>query len=549
MEPSSSRPIDAVLAREAAATEVRQWVRLTRRCNNRCLFCHDADRQDGTNVDAQTLFAEIRAGRERGATRLLLSGGEPTIHPAFIEFVEYGKRAGYGWVQVVTNGRMFAYDGFVQRAAAAGLSEVTVSMHGHTAELHDRLVGVQGAFDQALRGLQNLLRRGLVVSVDIVVSGPNVRQLEDILRFFIGMGVREFDLLHLVPFGRGWNDHRDDLFYDPASEKQYVLAALSFATQPDVHLWTNRWPAPLLEGAEPLIQDPHKIEDEVRGGFDHFCDWAKKGIAPDCRGERCPRCFLSGFCDSLEKTRDRLRNGDFRVVATSAESALRLGPGARAAVDHQNRAAFRISATASVLIAPSLSALPHGGEADLEIDVPAPLDLAPEIAARTRRVVVRAASDLHDALRLPRAIIEIPLDLTTASLARRAIELAPGRIALRTPGRSLLSETVALDLAPAEIVALCAAGTARAEGIPPCLSGASAAQVPPTLDLGILDADGEIDVFAFVRAYITGQCRTRSLRCAACADVGQCPGAHINYVRAHSFSWMRPRRAPNGASE
>jgi molybdenum cofactor biosynthesis enzyme MoaA len=544
----SPRPIDAVLARETAATEVRHWVRLTRRCNNRCLFCHDAERHDGSNVDTETLFAEIRAGRERGATRLLLSGGEPTIHPAFIELVEFGKRAGYGWVQVVTNGRMFAYDGFTQRAAAAGLSEATVSMHGHTAELHDRLVGVRGAFDQALRGLRNLLRRRFVVSVDVVVSRPNVRHLEDILRFFLAVGVREFDLLHLVPFGRGWNEHRDDLFYDPASERPYVLAALSIAARPDVHLWTNRWPAPLLEGAEPLIQDPQKIEDEVRGGFEGFCAWAKRGIAPDCRGERCPRCFLSHFCDTLEKTRARLAAGSFDVVAASADAALEIGPGARSAVERQTHAALRISAKTAGLASAALSALPRGGQADLEIDVPTPLSLSAGIAARTTRVVARTPADLDEALGLPRALVEIPLDRTTAGLARQAIARAPGRIALRSPGMALLSETVALALAPADLAALSALGAARAEDIPACLSGASAAEVAPTLDLGILDADGTIDVFAFVHAYVKGQCRTRSLRCAECVEVGRCPGAHVNYVRAHGFSWMRPLRGQNGAA-
>jgi len=385
-------------------------------------------------------------------------------------------------------------------------------------------------------------------AVDVVVSGPNVRHLEDILRFFLAKGVREFDLLHLVPFGRGWNEHREELFYDPATERPHVLAALSIAARPDVHVWTNRWPAPQLEGAEPLIQDPHKIEDEVRGGLDGFRAWAARGALPECRGERCPRCFLSDFCADLERTRDRLKNGGFRVVAIGAKAASGLGPGARAAIERQTGAAIRISADTADLVAPALSALPRGASADLELDVRGPLSLSPSAAGRVTRVVARTEADLDDALRLPRATVEVPLERTTVALARRAMDKAPGRIALRQPGRALLSETVARSLAPADVAAICARGSARAEDVPACLAGASATRVPPTLDLGILDADGEIDVFAFVQAYIENGFRTRSLRCANCVDVGRCPGAHINYVRAHGFSWMRPRRDPSGAA-
>ena len=213
MTPARSGAAEA-LAREGAAVEERHWVRLTRRCNNRCLFCHDSERQDGTNVPLDEVLAQVRAGRARGAERLVLSGGEATLHPGFLEAVAAGRAAGYRWVQVISNGRMFAYDKFTRQAAAAGLDEATVSVHGHTPELHDALAGARGAFAQALRGIRNLQAAGRVVSVDVVVCRPNVRHLGDILQLFLGMGVTEFDLLHLIPHGRAEGAERERLAYD-----------------------------------------------------------------------------------------------------------------------------------------------------------------------------------------------------------------------------------------------------------------------------------------------------------------------------------------------
>jgi molybdenum cofactor biosynthesis enzyme MoaA len=530
--------LEDVVAREAAATEERQWVRLTKRCNNRCLFCHDAYRHDGGVIDPEEIRAQIRAGRERGATRLILSGGEPTIHPAFLDFVALGRAAGYTWVQTITNGRMFSYEKFVRRAIDAGLCEATVSLHGHTAELHDRLVGVGGAFAQALKGLRNLLRAGLVVSVDVVVNQLNVGVLPDLLRFYLALGVREFDLLHLIPFGRGFDEFRDVLFYDHARERPHILAALQLARRPDVHLWTNRWPAPLLEGAEQLIQDPHKISDEIRGGYENFSGYVRQGTPPDCHGERCAHCFLARFCRVLFETRERLLAGTFEVVALDA--AHELGPGARDAVARQGRAALRLTAGSAAELEGALAALPGGGTAELEVDAPGLARLAPALAPRVRRAVVRRAGDFAAALALPHALVEIPLERATASVAAQALARAPERVVLRTPGRELLSETVARDLRPEELRALAAQG-ARCEGIPACLGAAAPVAAPPaTLDAAILDGDGVIDVFAFVHAYVRDHYLTRSLRCAACAEAARCEGAHINTVRAHGFGWMQP---------
>ena len=247
-------------ARQDAVTEKRLWVRLTRACNNHCVFCLDVGAHDGQAVPEDEVLARLRRGREEGATRAILSGGEPTIHPRFLDLVKAARDMGYTWVQCVSNGRMFAYDKFAARAIANGLREATLSMHGHTPELFERLVGIPGAYAQSLAGLKNLLRMGAVVSVDIVLNRLNLPHLKEILQFYIGLGVYEFDLLHLVPFGLGFDRHRDELFEDPAVVARELSRALELVDEvPGLFLWTNRLPIALLEGHEELFQDPHKM--------------------------------------------------------------------------------------------------------------------------------------------------------------------------------------------------------------------------------------------------------------------------------------------------
>jgi hypothetical protein len=79
---------------EEAAHEQRNWVRLTFDCNDRCVFCLDAHTHDGTVRAREEVKAQILDGRRKGAQRLILSGGEPTIHPDFVDFVRLGRTGG-----------------------------------------------------------------------------------------------------------------------------------------------------------------------------------------------------------------------------------------------------------------------------------------------------------------------------------------------------------------------------------------------------------------------------------------------------------------------
>jgi len=251
--------------REQVAHEQRAWVRLNYRCNDRCVFCLDADSHDGTDRSREELKQEILENRRRGASRLVLSGGEPTIHPDFTSLIRLGQLSGYEHIQVVTNGRMFAYPEFLTRAVEAGLDEITFSIHGPDARLHDALTGTRGAYEQAMAGLANALEDGRpIVNVDIVVTRVNVEHLADMLARLCAAGVREFELLHVVPFGRAFREGRGRLFYDFDGARPHLHRAFEVASRPGVHLWLNRFPPEELEGFEHLIQDPHKLLDEVR---------------------------------------------------------------------------------------------------------------------------------------------------------------------------------------------------------------------------------------------------------------------------------------------
>ena len=200
---------------------------------------------------------------------------------------------------------MFAYPEFLRQAVKSGLLEITFSMHGHTSKLHDRQTQISGSFQQSLTGLINALKiKNLIISVDIVINKINVKHLADILKFFINLGVYEFDLLQIIPFGRAW-DNRDRVFYNLDNYHTHLKQAFQLSKNPNLHIWTNRFPPKYLEGFEDLIQHPVKLYDEIGGRRDMFDEFLNNGKKVDCRGERCSYCFLENFCKDLAKLKEK----------------------------------------------------------------------------------------------------------------------------------------------------------------------------------------------------------------------------------------------------
>ena len=532
---------DTSAIKELAVKEKRVWVRLTRLCNNGCMFCLDSDSQDGTMVPRDQVEQQIIKGREEGGQRLILSGGEASLHPDFVHFLKLGKQVGYDWLQTITNGRMFSYGKFARSALEAGLNEATFSMHGHTAELHDKLVGVDGAFMQSLKGMKNLAGQ-CVVNVDVVLNKLNIPHLKEILEFWIALGIHEFDLLHMVPFGRAWNVHRDELFYDPAEMLPHLSRGFKLRQTHKIYMWTNRLPAHYLEGNEDLIQDPHKIHDEVRGRIDMLRKWRDAGSKPTCMDDRCPYCAMDHFCTVLGETLASLAHKKFEQIRVGS-SQLSL---------------FR--------------SLVEDGRLDQKVDVDLVVESADhlgewgaQLAEMTGllRLEAETLTALQSAVEWPRvatvtlhhlfpdqkeqlgALLGRNVGIRTRASSESAASIAglgpeiSKRLTYYLPTHEYLSQAKEQDPEVDQLKQFWSCAGSALEGVPPCLSGAGTGS-GGAVDLTLLDDDGVLDLVRFTDWFIARKYFVKSLRCTNCRHYDDCRGLHINHARNYGFEVLQP---------
>lgn len=169
-------------------------------CNNNCVFCFEKDLVF-SKKSAADLKKEIRVIR-KNFDHLNIMGREPTLRPDLPALLEYAAGLGFGQLGITTNGRMLSYLDYAQKILATGLDQVVITVAGHTAKMHDRHTQVRGSFAQTLAGIRNVLScsRGLVLN--IMVTRLNFRKLEKTAAFYWGLGVREMNIGHILPFNR-----------------------------------------------------------------------------------------------------------------------------------------------------------------------------------------------------------------------------------------------------------------------------------------------------------------------------------------------------------
>ena len=503
---------EVTLDHERVANESKHWVRLTAACNSRCIFCLDVEAQDGKLLPFEDIQVEIDRGRaDKDATRLVISGGEASIHPRFHDAIRYGRKAGYTWIQTVTNGQKLADRQFFSEAMDAGLDEITFSLHGHTAELHDRLTRTKNGFANLMKAMLRAVRDGRpVVNVDVCINRQNVEHLEAIVALCARIGVREFDLLHVIPQGEAWK-HRDELFYDPALHAESLKRVFRLARAPGFHIWTNRFPVAQLEDLEELIQDPHKMLDEVGGRRTGFRRYLDTGEPLGCRdAERCPQCFIEPFCSALDALVDGLHTKRFDVWWVGDRDWN--GP---------------LPAGAS-LLGVSRYSPSYAGPVYLKADTyPSDVSLPPG-----SRIVLHRPEHLS-----VRTDATVEVHLGPDMVAALPAEL-PDNWILHVPTRAT-AEEAARD--PDWRAFFTARPKVRAQGATPCqLPGARIERPLAILDAGLFHADGRIAIDAVVDRHVSETYRVKSMRCGTCAADPHCEGGHVQAIRATGFRTLQP---------
>jgi MoaA/NifB/PqqE/SkfB family radical SAM enzyme len=170
--------------------------RVTRYCNARCGFCLAPP--DGSHPDGATLIGRLDWILARGVRTVHFCGGEPTIHPALTQLIEYAHSRS-AKTRLTTNG--IAIPAELVGVLRARRTEVKVSLHGDR-EHHNKMVGCD-AFDRTTENLGRLVTGGVRTSVQTTIVAGGEWVVEWVAAYCRRIGVRRLSVLPFIPRGSG----------------------------------------------------------------------------------------------------------------------------------------------------------------------------------------------------------------------------------------------------------------------------------------------------------------------------------------------------------
>ncbi len=168
---------------------------ITGRCNMRCRHCFMAADipHEVTEFSLDGALRAIDRFVECGIRNVILSGGEPLLHPNFPQIVEAIGNAGMRVVRLFTNGLLLSRE-TLDCLKNNGMSpELVISFDGlgH----HDWMRGVSGAEDAAVRAVKLSVSNGFSVRAAINMNAVTLPSLEETGRYLYDLGVRSLFFL------------------------------------------------------------------------------------------------------------------------------------------------------------------------------------------------------------------------------------------------------------------------------------------------------------------------------------------------------------------
>jgi len=187
-------------------------LQITNRCNLQCRHCYipEGSHQDLSIKQIQKVFEEFE---EIQGLRLLLSGGEPLLHPDFWEFNNVLRNYAFRSV-LLSNGTLITEE----VAKRLCVHEVQISLDGMKGG-HESLRG-KGTFEKTMRAIDHLQGANIRVSVATMIHRRNLSEFDQLGSLLQSKNIAEWNVD--VPCLEGRLKANQDFWVPPSEAGRFL---------------------------------------------------------------------------------------------------------------------------------------------------------------------------------------------------------------------------------------------------------------------------------------------------------------------------------------
>ena len=125
-------------------------------CNNKCKFCfsHNTYYNNIKNITLEDVQNSIHRYDISYEDRIIVNGGEPTLHPELIDILSAFKST-KAEIIMYSNGRRLINKRFCEDVLS-NVDRIVIPIHGKQS-IHDKITQIDGAYQETIEGIQNII--------------------------------------------------------------------------------------------------------------------------------------------------------------------------------------------------------------------------------------------------------------------------------------------------------------------------------------------------------------------------------------------------------
>lgn len=212
-------------------------VDVTNACNRDCIYCL-RDKVEPREFLPLSLFKDILdQALECGIKYVSLTGGEPTLHPAWDEFLFALPERGFEF-SIVSNGYRFKEKTLpilLEPTVRKHLDSVCLSLDGAHTTTHDALRG-KDSFQEVIAAANLCRLKGIPLSIKTVVTNLNKGELLEIAMLGSTLGAVEHSFLALTPTPRAIDEGIVPSVEDMRKSYSFITGTLVPAMKTQINL-------------------------------------------------------------------------------------------------------------------------------------------------------------------------------------------------------------------------------------------------------------------------------------------------------------------------
>ena len=195
---------------------------LSYQCNFTCSHCYSR-KLETVLLPSADIRSVVDLLAEKGVVFINFGGGEPLLLDDLFDITAYAVSRGLK-VTMNTNGWLLDAN-VAQLISKSGFFSIGISIDSPEAKIHDSFRNMEGSFDRAIRGLENLAEAGVKSTVSCVINRENLHNWQGMIDLCRGYGVGTLYLHNYKCSGMG-QVNMGDLDLTPTEWSVFYTEAL-----------------------------------------------------------------------------------------------------------------------------------------------------------------------------------------------------------------------------------------------------------------------------------------------------------------------------------